>query len=88
MSVGGKKRHSEKRRLAKKSAKAARRALYESYAKQGRSRKRDQNQAGVKFNHETSNCGNPGCNKCFPHLRRPTGREIADFLKSKAAKAA
>lgn len=70
MSKSGRKSHSEKRKAMKKAAKAARRALYESYSKIGRNRKKDnQGITGVAFNHEVDKCGNPGCKKCYPRVQ-------------------
>jgi hypothetical protein len=70
MSKSGRKSHSEKRKAMKKASKMAQKALYESYAKQGRSRKKEnQGITGVAFNHEHDNCGNVGCKKCFPRVQ-------------------
>ncbi len=70
MSKGSKKRHSQKRKEMKKSAKAAKKALYLSYAAKGKTKQKGNTQSGIAFNHETSDCGNVGCKKCHPRPGR------------------
>lgn len=77
MSKGGKKSHSEKRKLQKKRAKDARRALYKSYSEAGRvgTHERKKSRWGCPTTHgqhEAADCGNPGCNRCYPQFRRVT----------------
>lgn len=60
-------KHTEKmkRRRAAKTAKAAK------YAALAGETRRKQNEKRIQpgtFNHETTNCGNPGCKKCGPVL--------------------
>ena len=70
MSKGSRNRHSEKRKAMKKAAKMAQKALYESYAKAGRTRKKaNQTSTGIAFNHEVDKCGNAGCKKCYPRVQ-------------------
>lgn len=70
MSKSGRKSHSEKRKAMKKQVKAARRALYESYAKMGKAKKKSGNvYTSTSFNHDVDKCGNAGCKKCYPRVQ-------------------
>ena len=66
MSKKSKKTRSAKRAAEKRSQKAAKKALYENYAKLGKARKKGQGASGKLFKgaHLVSDCGNPGCKKC------------------------
>ena len=59
--------HAARKKAEKMKAKAARRALYESYSKLNKNRKRDGEVKGVT---EHINCGNPACRKCFTDLHK------------------
>jgi hypothetical protein len=68
----GRRSRAEKKKLLKKQAKAARRALYASYAGTGRRAKKRAVRGGPtaqRGNHAMSNCGNIGCEACFPQFR-------------------
>lgn len=68
MGKAAKKRRQEERSRRKREMKAKRRALYASLAGTSKRRKRMRTKTDVKFDHETQNCGNVGCKKCFPSL--------------------
>ena len=59
----------------RKAAKLAQINLYASYAKAGklknskRQKKKATAQLTPSIKHAAANCGNPGCKRCFPHLR-------------------
>ena len=69
MSVAARKKRSGERMKRKREAKAAKRALYASYAGQSAGRSVKSVQPG-QFDHETTNCGNPGCDACRGDLVR------------------
>ena len=62
-------KHNEKMKQ-KKALKAAKRALYESYAGTGKRAKKQSKKSPVsgihKHAHIMQDCGNPGCSKCYP----------------------
>lgn len=66
-------KHIEKMKK-KRALKAAKHAKYLSLA--GTSKKAKKQKSKVLYSsilkhaHAEANCGNPGCNKCFPELRR------------------
>lgn len=62
MGVRGKTIHAARKKADKMKAKASRRALYESYSKLNKNRKRDGEVSGIT---EHINCGNPACRKCY-----------------------
>ena len=67
MGVAGKKRRSGERLKMKRAEKERKKALYASYAGTGRKSKRNRKSVeGGQFDHETTNCGNIGCKKCYP----------------------
>lgn len=71
MSKGARNRNSERRRMEKKRRKEAKRALYKSYSEQGRknnSKRATKHKviSSVKGNHVMLDCGNVGCEKCYP----------------------
>jgi hypothetical protein len=72
MGVAGKRRRAELRKSRKRAVKAARRQLYASYAGQGRRTTKDHTSTGYtpqRGNHVMLNCGNVGCERCFPRFR-------------------
>ena len=75
MGAKAKKARAQKRKLRKKAVKDARRALYRSYAAQGKERARGRRRGKTgptpgKGNHYVVDCGNPGCKACFPQYAR------------------
>lgn len=78
MGKAARKRRKDERMRKKRAMKMARRALYASLAGTSKKRKRIHAKSTPpgKFNHETSNCGNVGCKKCFPR-RLPVRRAYA-----------
>lgn len=82
MSKASKKRSAEKRRQQKQQKKQAKKALYESFRKQGinskskRYQKRSARRLISGVSHpDGAKCGNPGCKKCYdvffdPFLRQ------------------
>ncbi len=70
MGVAGRKRSHEARMKEKRSRKAAKAALYWSYAGTGKRRKKQGRLSVVRFNHAVDNCGNVGCKKCYPVVKR------------------
>lgn len=75
MSKGSKSRSKARRKAAKVARKAAQRALYESYRDHGDNSKRKRRLSARRgtvrsVRHETSHCGNIGCKRCYPGLRR------------------
>lgn len=77
MGIRARKLRADKRRARKRSIKEARRALYKSYAEQGRTKKRGQSKktgpSPDKGCHKVADCGNPGCGRCYPGLVRRMG---------------
>lgn len=72
MSKSSKKRKADARRERKKSVKAQRRALYASYAGTGRKKKKVSAKTGrtsQRGNHVMADCGNVGCQQCYPRLK-------------------
>lgn len=72
MGKASRKRRSDQRKQLKRAAKAQRRALYASLAGQSRRAKRQKRAAGVtaqRGNHAMLDCGNPGCERCYPQFR-------------------
>ena len=68
MSKSGRKKNSDRRKAEKSARKAAKKALYASYAQRGagqNARHKDGVSIQTRFNHETTSCGNIGCKKCF-----------------------
>jgi hypothetical protein len=67
-------KRAEEKKQKRKAEHTAKKALYESYAKQGRLKKsrRARRQIGTKLvariRHAISFCGNPGCARCFPQF--------------------
>lgn len=75
-------RRSEFRKKEKRARKERQRALYESYKTEGKNKKSKRTALGAKRNrqvntknHMLGTCGNVGCERCFPHLRRPRCNE-------------
>lgn len=71
MSSGSRIRSKEKRRSIKAANKATKRALYESWAADGRNNKSKRSMKNIKklvksYPHAIAKCGNIGCIKCFP----------------------
>jgi hypothetical protein len=72
MGKKGKKLRSDKKKAAKKSLKARNRAYYDSLRDSGNNSKRAKRKAkkkggtGNKGKHLIHNCGNIGCQKCYP----------------------
>lgn len=65
-----------RRKAERNKLKAARRALYASYAASGNNSKRSKIKAGkarkVRLSrHRLGRCGNVGCERCFPENARP-----------------
>jgi hypothetical protein len=65
----------EKRKKEKQQRRAAQKNLYRSYAEAGKSKKSGRYKRSTKKNavlsstkhrHLTTDCGNPGCMKCYP----------------------
>lgn len=72
MSKSSRKRNADVRRNKKRAAKAAKRALYASYAGTGRRAKKQGRKAEMnpqRGNHAMLICGNVGCERCFPQFR-------------------
>ena len=60
---------SEAKRAERHAAKAARTALYASQAKSNKKQKSSSDGTAKSFSsHAISNCGNPGCKRCYPQL--------------------
>jgi len=73
MSKTSKSRRSDARKQAKASRKASKAALYRSYGEQGRKNKAKKHggrstTGGHKGQHLDTDCGNPGCIRCYPQL--------------------
>lgn len=72
--AGRTRKHTEKMK-AKRSAKAARRALYQSMAGTSKKAKKQNKKpefnqfSATKHKHLVSNCGNTGCSRCFPQFK-------------------
>lgn len=70
MGVAARKRKSAERMKLKRAAKAAKRAKYAALAgtsKKAKRQKRKSTLAGTfKHAHVMSDCGNPGCKRCYP----------------------
>lgn len=66
----GKSKRSDKRKQEKARRKAAKAALYRSFAEKGKARKASEQktEGGHKHQHLTADCGNVGCIRCYPHL--------------------
>src|SRR5271154_4416549 len=76
MGKAAKTRRSEQRKAQKRARKAATQAVYESYKKSGSNKKSKRNtaanRAGVSTSkHIVANCGNQGCERCYPDLAMP-----------------
>ncbi len=72
MGMNARKLRSEKRKMRKRAAKAAKKALYQSYAGTGRRKKKKSCPTGAtsqKGNHVMTDCGNIGCKACYPQFR-------------------
>jgi hypothetical protein len=72
MGKASRKKSADRKKRAKQLAKAAKRALYASYAGTGRKVKKNRKKAGAtpqRGNHVMSDCGNPGCERCYPQFR-------------------
>jgi hypothetical protein len=92
MGKKGKKLRSDKKKAAKKSLKARNRAYYDSLRDSGNNSKRAKRKAkkkggtGNKGKHLIHNCGNIGCQKCYPEDRKPVRilglRDSIAFIKS------
>jgi hypothetical protein len=79
MGLSARKRRSDDRRKRKRAAKAAKREQYAALAGTSKKGKR-QSYKSVKpgtFNHAASNCGNPGCGKCYDQLVK-VGTRVAN----------
>lgn len=76
MGMKSKSIRSERRKAEKRTIKAARRALYASYASAGRKKNSKRSRTSkhhVPFvKHAVSYCGNPGCKRCFSELYKVT----------------
>jgi hypothetical protein len=60
---------SDAKRAEKHAAKAARTALYASQAKSNKRQKSSSDGTAKSFSrHAISNCGNPGCKRCYPQF--------------------
>lgn len=71
MGKAAKTRRSEQRKKEKRSRKMQQQALYQSFTTAGTNKKTKRNATGqtIKVNkHQIANCGNQGCERCFPHL--------------------
>jgi hypothetical protein len=75
-------RRAEFRKKEKRARKERQRALYESYKLEGKNKKSKRVSLGAArarqvrtVNHPNGACGNVGCERCFPHLRRPRCNE-------------
>jgi hypothetical protein len=80
MGIRSKKRNAEGRKAKKRAAKAAKRALYASYAGTGRKRNNQGRASGptaLKGCHAMRDCGNVGCLGCYPQFRAASHRELA-----------
>jgi hypothetical protein len=65
---------SDAKRAERHAAKAARTALYASQAKSNKKQTSSSDGTAKSFtSHAISNCGNPGCKRCYP-LLIPGGR--------------
>lgn len=78
MGKAAKTRRSEQRKRQKRSRKDQQQAVYESYKKAGTNKKSKRNAQNAKAargvstsKHLVSNCGNVGCERCFPDLSAP-----------------
>jgi len=71
MGLTAKKARSLKRKTEKAKAKAAKRALYASYAGQGRrsTKTAASGRTPQRGNHVMADCGNVGCEACYPQYR-------------------
>lgn len=69
--TGRKRKHDDKMKK-KRALKAQKKAAYAALAGTGKKRKKRITRAFIsgifKHAHMTSDCGNPGCRKCYPHL--------------------
>jgi hypothetical protein len=93
MGKKGKKLRSDAKKLKKKAEKARNKAYYEGLRLSGNNSKRDKNKkkkgkgkrSGDKGKHLIHNCGNIGCQKCYPEDRKKVTvlnkRETRDLIK-------
>ena len=88
MGKKGKKKRSDAKKLKKKSEKRARKAYYEGLRDSGNNSKRDRrkkkkgNNGGEKGKHLIADCGNIGCQRCHPMVRKPeVVMSITDSVK-------
>lgn len=85
MSKSSRKRRTEEKKKLKRAAKSARKAFYASLAGTGK-RKKKQNQSkgqtAQRGNHAMLNCGNVGCEKCFPQRRLLRANQVPKFAKA------
>ena len=86
MGKAGRQRKHGSKMAAKRAMKAAKRTKYASLAGTSNKTKRQKNKNSgptwAKHAHLTSNCGNPGCQRCFPR----TGPivSLSESLKKRA----
>lgn len=70
--VGNKRKHAEKMKT-RRSDKAAKAAKYSALAgtskKSKRSKSKQRISSNTKHAHVMSNCGNPGCGRCYPQFK-------------------
>ncbi len=70
MSKAAKSRQKDKRKKEKKALKDTKRALYEKYRDQGRTKKsarfKKKQRKTLRVGHVLINCGNAGCSRCTP----------------------
>lgn len=89
MGRASKTRRAEEKKRKKRAAKIARKLLYASYAGQGRRNKkrasRRKEPSTIKGAHVISNCGNIGCERCFPQFRCARANEIPENIRRKLA---
>mgnify|MGYP001565214925 CR=1 FL=1 len=100
MGKKAKKIRSDKKKMQKKSLKAANRAKYDAWRNAGTNSKRQKKNSkkkkgmGAKGKHLVSNCGNVGCMKCNPQERpkmkvldvAQTKKFLKTYIKLKPAK--
>lgn len=73
MGIAGRKRKHGEKMAKKRAAKAAKRDKYQKLAGTSKRAKRSNGRkmrSNLKHAHAMANCGNPGCQKCFPRPRR------------------
>ena len=76
MGKKGKKIRSDKKKIAKQALKARNRSYYEGLRDSGNNSKRQKakkkkGRSTEKGKHLVHNCGNIGCQKCYPEDRKP-----------------